>query len=83
MAKEFYKQCTLIQKSDTGVTKVVTWIPEEGAEINKTMKLKDPISKEWKEGRWTVKIVGTQRLSSQAIKERIRIARKYRASTDI
>lgn len=84
MAKEeFYKQCVLRQETKDGsISQTTSWIPEEGAEIGKTMKLKNPMTKVWKEGRWEVVSVGEKRLSGKSVRERIRIGRKYMATTD-
>lgn len=85
MAKEeFYKQCVLKEEGNSSSEKTtISWIPEKGAEVGKTMKLQDPISKKWSENRWEVISVGTQRLAASVIKERVRIARRYREATDV
>lgn len=84
MAKqEFYKFCTFRQETDEGYIETASWIPEEGASVGKSMRLQDPITKEWKEGFWTVVIVNPTTLSKQKVKERINIMRKYRSATDV
>jgi len=84
MAKEeFYRQCTLVKKSENGETRTVSWIPEKGISVGCTLRLKDPITNEYMDGRWTVASMGQERRSAKYVKERIRLARRYRQATDV
>jgi hypothetical protein len=84
MAKEeVYRQCVLTRETETGVAETTSWIPSEKISVGSTLKLQDPVTKEWSDDRWTVKSMGEAEKSASQIKERIRIARKYMKSTDI
>jgi hypothetical protein len=78
MRTEFSRQCAL----QRGVETLVTWMPEEFAEVGKCLRLKQERQDEWSEG-WTVTAVFNPRLPSDYVNERSRDYTKTRKATDI
>jgi hypothetical protein len=88
MAKELlYRQCTLTRKVESGVTKLVTWIPERNngvtLEPGCTLALKEISAKEFQKERWTVKSVGSETRTESSVRMRAHNWQKYRQATDI
>ena len=85
MSKELhYRFCHLEYKEDDKTVSTSCWLEEKkrGVDIEPGVKvtLKDSSDPDrW----WTVKSVGKTSISESRVKERQRIARGYRATTDI
>jgi hypothetical protein len=83
MARDkFYRQCTLERTEGKSKIRVVTWIPEEGAELGKTMRIKPHYSDKWNKGRYECVSVGKARKSESDVKKRMAADRKYIKNTD-
>lgn len=86
MSKPNYRFCHLEIRSDESqpgirITQTQCWLPEKhkGQVIEVGTRLKLEGDDRW----WTVKTVSIISQSPERVKERQRIARKYRSSTDV
>lgn len=61
----YYRQCRLIRPIPTGECVVVSWIPDEFAERERVVKLKDD-NGDWSDG-WVVAEVGSNRLPANQV----------------
>ncbi len=81
--EENHIQCTLEQKQGEVVITIVSWIPAKAAVIGSSMALKDSLTGEWRDGRWTVTQVGNILEPTSEVRSRINAMRNYRKSTDV
>lgn len=85
MGKELlYRQCRLSYERDGAVTETVTWIPERknGVIIEPGVRVTLKGSADESQF-WTVQSVGSEGMTESRVKERERLARRYREATDI
>ncbi|QEL20078.1 hypothetical protein [Limnoglobus roseus] len=58
----FYRQCRLVKDMGQSQCVQVSWIPDQFAELGRTLKLRDE-DKNWENG-WVVRGVGRNRLAA-------------------
>ena len=85
MAKDIlYRQCSFVCERDGGECTTVAWIPEKksGTKIEPGVKVTFKDSSDdtqW----WTVRSVGDKTMTESRVKEKERLNRRYRETTDI
>lgn len=80
--RDMYKQCELTKPLDGGLARMVSWIPENIAIVNATVRLKDDETGAFTEG-WKVENVTEPALPLKVLSRQSRDHLRTRKASDI